>query len=53
MTHGITYGYDAFGTVEAFTRMLDIACAESDKIWIAPLAEIGAYVKQKITPPLN
>ncbi len=47
MTHGITYGYDAFGTVEAFTRMLDIACAESDKIWIAPLAEIGAYVKQK------
>lgn len=47
MTHGITYGYDAFGSVDAFTAMLDIACAEGDKIWIAPLAEIGAYVKER------
>lgn len=47
MTHGITYGYDAFGSVEAFTTMLDIACSERDNLWIAPLAEVGAYVKER------
>lgn len=47
MTHGITYGYDAFGSVEAFTTMLDIASTQSDNLWIAPLAEIGAYVRER------
>ena len=47
MTHGITYGYDAFGSVETFTTMLDTTCAEADRLWIAPLAEVGAYVKEK------
>lgn len=47
MTHGITYGYDAFGSVETFITMLDIACNESDKLWIATLAEVGAYTKER------
>ena len=47
MTHGITYGYDAFGSVEAFTAMLEVACAQRDNLWIAPLAEIGAYVRER------
>lgn len=53
MTHGITYGYDAFGSVEAFTAMLDIACMQSDNLWIAPLAEIGAYVRERDNTTLD
>lgn len=47
MTHGITYGYDAFGSIETFTEMLDIACNEGERLWIAPLAEVGAYTKER------
>lgn len=53
MTHGITYGYDAFNSMEEFIQILDIAAANKDQLWIAPLSEIGAYVMERENTTLD
>lgn len=43
MTHGIRIGYDSFGDENRLWRMLEYAKTQEDKLWIAPLKDVGAY----------
>lgn len=47
MTHGIAMGYDHFDQPRYFTRMLELAAARQDSLWIAPLRDVGAYVQER------
>lgn len=46
MTHGITYGYDAFGNPQRFWDHLDQVKALENKIWVGTFQEVAAYKKE-------
>lgn len=47
MTHGITYGYDAFRDKKRLTDFLDYLASRKDELWIAPLQDVMAYTKEQ------
>lgn len=47
MTHGILRGYDAFNTLRDFEDHLRYTHSKEDQIWVAPLAEVGAYLAER------
>lgn len=47
MTHGITMGYDAMGDPSRFWRHLDYVASLRDSLWVATLADVTAYVKER------
>ena len=47
MTHGLTYGYDAFRNPQRFWDHLDQVKAKEDKIWVGTFREVAAYVEEK------
>lgn len=47
MTHGLTYGYDAFRDPQRFWDHLDQVKAKEDKIWVGTFREVAAYIEEK------
>ncbi|NDW11401.1 hypothetical protein D0T50_00670 [Bacteroides sp. 214] len=47
MTHGITYGYDAFGNPQRFWEHLEKVKSMEDKVWVGTFAEVAAYTKER------
>ena len=47
MTHGISYGYDAFRFPAVFWRHLEKVKAQEDKIWVGTFREVSAYVAER------
>lgn len=47
MTHGITYGYDAFPDPQVLWEHFDWVKAHEDKIWVGTFCEVAAYLKEK------
>jgi peptidoglycan/xylan/chitin deacetylase (PgdA/CDA1 family) len=47
MTHGILRGYDHFKDPQVLWGFLDDICAKQDQLWIAPLCDVTAYVKER------
>lgn len=47
MTHGITCGYDSLGDPTRFWKHLDYVSRRRDSLWIAPLADVAAYVAER------
>ncbi len=47
MTHGLTYGYDAFGNPQRFWDHLDEVKSQEDKIWVATFKDVAAYLKER------
>ena len=46
MTHGITYGYDAFLNPQRFWDHLDYVKSLEKYIWVATFCQVGAYKKE-------
>jgi len=53
MTHGITYGYDAFKDASRLTTFLDYLRSRSKDLWIARLQDALAYEKERKDIKLN
>ncbi len=47
MTHGITYGYDAFRSPIVFWDHLDKVKTMDDSIWIATFHDVAAYIEER------
>lgn len=47
MTHGITYGYDAFKDAGRLTRFLDLLESKEASLWIGCLKDVMAYTKER------
>ncbi len=47
MTHGILQGYDHFQNPQVLWNFLDDVCARQDQLWVAPLRDVTAYVKER------
>ena len=47
MTHGLTYGYDAFRNPQRLWDHWDQVKAKEDKIWVGTLREVSSYIKQR------
>ena len=47
MTHGIARGYDHFKDQHIFPAFLDDIGSKQDVLWIAPLRDVMAYVKER------
>lgn len=47
MTHGISYGYDAFRNPQVFWDHLAKVKALDDKIWVGTFREVAAYEKER------
>ncbi|WP_239059489.1 polysaccharide deacetylase family protein [Bacteroides sp. 224] len=47
MTHGITYGYDAFRNPQRFWDHLEKVKALDDKVWVGTFEEVAAYTKEQ------
>lgn len=47
MTHGIARGYDHFENPQVLWAHLDYIAARQDEVWVAPLCEVAAYVKER------
>lgn len=47
MTHGLTYGYDAFGDPSRLWKHWDYVKSREDSIWVATFVEVAAYVKER------
>jgi peptidoglycan/xylan/chitin deacetylase (PgdA/CDA1 family) len=47
MTHGITYGYDAFKSDSIFWDHLEKVKKLEDKIWIGTFREVAAYIAEQ------
>lgn len=47
MTHGITYGYDAFPNPQRFWNHLDKVKKQEDKIWVGTLRQVLSYIKER------
>ena len=47
MTHGITYGYDAFPDPQVLWEHFDWVKAHENKIWVGTFCEVAAYLKEK------
>ncbi|MXN90117.1 polysaccharide deacetylase family protein [Flavobacterium sp. Sd200] len=46
MTHGITYGYDAFNNPHVFWEHLKTVYEMQDKVWVGTFREVAAYTKE-------
>lgn len=46
MTHGLTYGYDAFRNPQRFWEHLDRVKACEDSVWVGTFCEVAAYVEE-------
>ncbi len=46
MTHGITYGYDAFVDPTFFWQHLDKVKAQDNKVWVGTFKQVMAYTKE-------
>lgn len=53
MTHGIAQGYDHFLDPQVLWTFLDDICAKQDQLWIAPLRDVAAYVKEREASKLS
>lgn len=47
MTHGITFGYDAFPNPQRFWDHLDNVKEQEDKIWVGTLRQVLSYIKER------
>lgn len=47
MTHGLTYGYDAFCNPQPLWEHWDWVKANEDKIWVGTFYEVVSYMKEK------
>lgn len=47
MTHGIVTGYDALGDPSRLWSHLDYVASLRDSLWVATLADVTAYVKER------
>ena len=47
MTHGLTYGYDAFGNPQRLWEHWEQVKANEDKIWVGTFREVVSYHKER------
>lgn len=47
MTHGLTYGFDAFGNPQRLWEHWDRVKAAEDKIWVGTFREVVSYLKER------
>ena len=48
MTHGLTYGYDAFGNPQRLNGNIgEQVKANEDKIWVGTFHEVVSYLKER------
>lgn len=47
MTHGLTYGYDAFGNPQCLWEHWEQVKANEDKIWVGTFHEVVSYLKER------
>ena len=47
MTHGLTYGYDAFGNPQRLWEHWEQVNANEDKIWVGTFHEVVSYLKER------
>lgn len=47
MTHGLTYGYDAFGNPQRLWEHWKQVKANEDKIWVGTFHEVVSYLKER------
>lgn len=47
MTHGLTYGYDAFGNPQRLWEHWEQGKANEDKIWVGTFHEVVSYLKER------
>lgn len=47
MTHGLTYGYDAFGNLQRLWEHWEQVKANEDKIWVGTFHEVVSYLKER------
>lgn len=47
MTHGLTYGYDAFRNPQPLWEHWDQVKANEDKIWVGTFREVASYIKER------
>ena len=47
MTHGLTYGYDAFGNPQRLWEHWELVKANEDKIWVGTFHEVVSYLKER------
>lgn len=47
MTHGLTYGYDAFGNPQRLLEHWEQVKANEDKIWVGTFHEVVSYLKER------
>lgn len=47
MTHGLTYGYDAFGNPQRLWEHWEQVKANEDKIWVGAFREVVSYLKER------
>lgn len=47
MTHGLTYGYDAFGNPQRLWEHWKQVKANEDKIWVGTFREVVSYLKER------
>ena len=47
MTHGISYGYDAFKNPQVFWNHLEKVKNQEDNIWVGTFREVAAYEKER------
>lgn len=47
MTHGLTYGYDAFGNPQRLWEHWEQVKANEDKIWVGTFREVVSYLKER------
>ncbi len=47
MTHGLTYGYDAFVNPQRLWNHWDYVKQHADKVWVGTFVEVAAYVKER------
>lgn len=47
MTHGLTYGYDAFGNPQRLWEHWEQVKANEDNIWVGTFREVVSYLKER------
>lgn len=47
MTHGIARGYDHFENPQVMWSLLDYLVERQQQVWVAPFAEVVAYIKER------
>lgn len=53
MTHGIAQGYDHFADTQVLWHFLDYISDRQDKLWIAPLRDVSAYIRERDNTTLD